>query len=126
MTVLGKVVHPRLLTSFGGLGDPFYLSTCTIQAATDTAGSTGEITQVWADVAGLVSLPCNIAPVSISERRGTERTVELGTHKVYLQAYYATVTAMQHAIVDGVTYNILSVEQDSQSAVTVLRVEVVQ
>ena len=73
-----------------------------------------------------MSLPCNIAPVSILERRGLERTVEMGTHKVYLQAYYDTITAMQHAVVDGVTYNILSVEQDSQSAVTVLRVEIVQ
>ena len=123
MTVLGNIIHPRFLVT---LGVPFWPSLCTVQEATDTTGSTGEITQTWANIAGLVDLPCNIAPVSILERRGLERTVEMGTHKVYLQAYYDTITAMQHAVVDGVTYNILSVEQDSQSAVTVLRVEIVQ
>lgn len=123
MTVLGRIIHPRFLT---GMGIQFWPSSCTIQAATSTTGTTGEITVAWADVAGLVSLPCNIAPVSIEERRTTDRTVETGTHRVYLEAYYTTITVMHHAIVDGVTYNILSVEQDSQHAVTVLRVEIVQ
>lgn len=122
MTILGQIIHPRMLE---GIGVPFWPSLCTIQEATQTAGTTGELVEVWANVAGLVNLPCNIAPVSISEQRWTERTVETGTHKVYLKDYFTTITAMAHAVVDDVTYNILSVEQDSQGAVTVLRVEIV-
>ena len=126
MTVLGKIIHPRMLRGISGLGDPFYPSTCTIQEGTESVGTTGEITMLWADVEGLVDLPCNIAPVSIIERRGLDRTVETGTHKLYFQDYFDEITPMQHAIVDDITYNILSVEQDSHSAVTVLRLELVQ
>jgi head-tail adaptor len=122
VTILGQIIHPRFLE---GIGVPFWPSLCTVQAATQTAGTTGELVTVWANVAGLVDLACNIAPVSISEQRWAERTVETGTHRVYVEGYYTTITAMQHAIVDDVTYNILSVEQDSQHAVTVLRVEIV-
>jgi head-tail adaptor len=116
------LLHPDLLTSL----PDFFPSLCTIQSVTITRdGYKGEVetlATLHADV------PCVMAPAGVGGReiKRPDMTYVVATHTVVLAAYYADITEKMHAVVDGLTLNILIVAHDSHSKMTRLACEVVR
>lgn len=123
-----KILHDSLLAK---LDPSFFRATCTIQAVTRTNVG-GVVSEDWVDVAGLVALPCAIAPAGGGEQRRAQPyiTVERETHTVVVAGYYTGVTAGHRALVatpggESLTLNVLLVEHDSANTMTRLRCEAV-
>jgi head-tail adaptor len=118
---VGSIVSPlladRLVT--------FYPSQMTIQSRTDTRDSYGQPIPAWANVVGLVSLPCRIAAVNADERPGPDKTIVTVTHHTSIAGYYPTITVAMRAVDGGVFYDIVAVEFDSELVTTRLRVKLV-
>jgi len=114
-------VMPRALAT--GL----FVSLCTIQAISGNPNPDGTPSTVYADVPGLVNIPCMDAPPSMERIQATEvkqvaeilakgmRHVLLG--QCFLDAPNWAGRGYQ-AIVDGVAYDLLGAENDSQSTQT--------
>lgn len=125
-SVLSTLIHPNLLAS---LGD-FYAATCTIQQNTPTADTFGEPVNAWANVSGLVGIPCSIAPNVIEtpgggEARTATMTLHRVTHHIALQGHYAAILPEMRLVSAGVNYDIIAVEHDSHAVQTRLKVELV-
>jgi len=127
---MSGLVHPDLMGSL----KVFYPSRCTLQAKVAAVAPAtgvdayGRPNTSWADVTGLVGIPCSVnKPVrnTAQEIRRTEMTVVDNTHRIALAGYYPAVTTAMTALVDGAAYNVLSVEHDAQHASTWLLAEVV-
>ncbi len=116
------IIHPGLLAR---LTPGFYPSLCTVQVATESRDAMGQVVLSWANLANHVSLACSIAePAATGEE--TETTMQAFVRRrkrVALAGIYASVTEQHRAIVDGVTYDIERVSQDSQTKTTYLDVE---
>lgn len=122
------IIHSRLLAS---LMPGFYPSLCTIQQATETQDTYGQPILSWANVIGLVNLPCAIAQISTgsperAERRRADGIIEEATHHIAIAGYYATIANKMRAIMGGVAWDIMGVEHDSHAVMTRLRVGRVQ
>jgi hypothetical protein len=115
-----------------------FLSLCTIQQRAISAGEpkTDVLGQVdlsgpdYTTVAGLANIPCQIAVQKTSApdmaavvRREQQYDTRADKH-VLLNAYYPAILQQHIAIVDGVTYEIMAVENDSQQQMTRLAVRV--
>lgn len=107
-------------------------SVCTIQAPSGNVGASGAPDGVWADVTGLTNIPCMNAPESVgsivaNEVKNIAEILSLSVRHVLLNGYYAQLDGLNwggigwRAIVDGVTYDILGAERDSQSSQTRLK-----
>jgi len=112
------------------LESTFYASTCTIQEATETRDDYGQPIPVWANVAGLVNLPCSFAPISpgspvAAEVKRSDGTIVIATHHIALSGLYTSILPTMRAVVLAVNYDILAVEFDSHRAMTRLRCEIV-
>lgn len=118
------IVHPSLLAR---LTPNFYPSLCTIQAGAESRDALGQSIRTWSNLAGHVDLPCAIAePIRPGEEvETTEQSFARRSKRVALAGLYPSITESQRAIVDGVTYDIERVAQDSQSMTTYLDVEIV-
>lgn len=120
------IVDPRLMAR---LPRAHYRQAVTIQQATETQGSDGEIVQAWADVPGLVDLPCQVSPVTAErsyERRLPDHTYQRATHKINVAGHYPAIVETMRAVVGGTAYDILLVTQTSQGDHTELVVELVR
>ena len=80
-------------------------------------GNVGQLT-VGADVAGVVSVACRIAPASQQEPLNVDLEYAVATHTAVLKGYYSDVKARMRAVVDGVTYDIAGVSFDDQALQT--------
>ena len=130
---MSTLVHPQMLAA---LAD-FYPSLCSLQsraADVDVFGAPvvdayGVPNGAYADVAGLTGIACSVnQPPRASqaqEIRLPDKTVVSATHRIALAGYYPTITTAMVAVVGTVTYNVLSVAHDAQSASTWLLVELV-
>jgi len=122
-----SLIHPRLLSS---LSATFYPSVCTIQVATETQDAYGQPIPAWADVPGLISLPCAVAPLNSgtpaeAERRRADGTIEVVTHHIAIAGYHLTIIAKMRAVVSGMNYDVVAVEFDSHAITTRLRTRLV-
>lgn len=114
------IVSPDMLPALSA----FYPSTVTIQSSTVTRGAAGSEIKAWADVTGLVDIPCTIAPLSVTrdtstaEVRTALQTYGVITHHMSLQGHYLGITAEMQAVSDGQAYDITGVEQDSHATMT--------
>lgn len=114
------LVSPNLLSSL----TTFYPDTVTIQSATVARGAAGSEVKAWADVTGLVNIPCAIAPLSVTrdtstlEVRAALQTYGVITHHMALQGLYTGIDNTMQAVSGGITYDITGVEHDSHSAMT--------
>lgn len=108
------LVDGRLL----GLIANFFPSLCTVRDAAVSASSYGETERTWADVAGVVSVACRIAPASQQEPLNVDLEYAVATHTAVLQGYYSDVKAKMRAVVDSVTYDITGVSFDDQALQT--------
>ena len=124
MGALDSIIHPGLLDDLDAQG--FFPDTGTVQSFTITKVE-GEPTKNWADIPGLVDLDCAISPATTDERRSTDMTIALSTHKALLKGNYPTITAANRFVSGGVNYDICGPpEHDSQSYTTRLRLRLVK
>ena len=121
------LIHPRLLSS---LSATFYPSLCTIQEATEVQDGYGQPIAGWNNIAGLIDLPCAIAPAGIQnvrvEIKRADGTIEIITHAIAIGGYYPAITNKMRAIVAGVNYDIAGSEVDSHTTMTRLRAVLVK
>lgn len=114
------LVSPKLMDALSA----FYPDTVTIQQKTVSRGAAGSEIATWADVSGLVGIPCAIAALSVTrdtstaEVRTALQTYGVITHHMSLQGHYAGITNEMQAVSGGVTYDITGVEQDSHGVLT--------
>ena len=112
------------------------VSLCTIQAPTGAFGASGVPTGAYANVSGLVSVQCMDAPLSVGgiyadEVKASAEITSRSVRHVLLDKYYSQLDGLNwgaigwRAIVDGITYDLLGAERDSQSSQTRLRLQLV-
>ena len=119
MPSIQPIMHERLLANLTA----FYPSLCTIQEATYIVDTVGEPQPTWADF--LTDIPCRISPAGGNETKRSDETYEVATHVINLAGYYVTITVPMRAEIDGVLYDILSIEHDGNHFTTRLRAQVV-
>jgi len=117
-----RLVHERLLESL----DHMFVSSATIQQPAEGRADTGQTLSAWADVPGLIGIPCRIQPTQGREHKLIDRTYAELSHRVALKGTFTTITPKYRVIVEGVAYDIETVEQDSQRVLTYLGVNVVR
>lgn len=99
------LVDPRLMASL----DSHFPELCRVQYLTETVDDDGQVNTVWTDRHAAVS--CNVMPLKGREIRGHDQTYVVANFSIALQGHYPDIVESDHAIVDGMTYNILLVEQ---------------
>lgn len=120
-----SLIDPRLMET---LAD-FTPATCTIQARTSSYISTGDLLETYANVTGLVDIPCQVSVQGGFMKGGKEQRKESGDYTTFerlitLDGYYPTITETMQALIGGVTYDIDAIDHDSQSTYTRLGVRV--
>lgn len=119
------IVHPGLLSV---LAPAFFPSRCTVQADGAARSASGAASApAWADVAGLVNVPCRMAPSTLADQ---EVLAQAGIYTEHLRVvalggYYPSITEIMQAVVDGAAWGIEYVRHDSQALVTYLFVRTV-
>ena len=121
------LTHPRMAQRMGAAMFP---SSCTVQVATVTRSAAGAEVKSWADLAGHVAIPCNLAPTPrtvhpVAEQLRRNQTPVITEWDMALQGYYPAITAAHRAVVGGTVYDLESVTHDSQHRFTVLTARVV-
>lgn len=97
-------IDSRMLDNLVATGH--FPSLCTIQAYVDGTDTYGEPTQTWANVTGLVDIPCSVSLSTGKEVKGKENEYGITTHRISLAGTYPTITRLQRAVVGGITYEI--------------------
>lgn len=109
-----------------------YKSLCTIQQPNISVdGAGGQLYTPATNVPGLVNIPCMKAPTSpvrvqATEMKALEDIMSKVPLHVLLNGYYPAITPDLWALVDGVQYDIIGVESDSQSQMTRLELQLVE
>lgn len=113
------------------LGTGLFVSLCTISALPSpmALGPSGSPTDAFVAVTGLIDIRCmkSVVLVVLSspaayETKSTSRELTSNDWHVLLESYYPTITTLMRATIDDVVYDIVGVDQDSQSQMTRLRV----
>lgn len=107
------------------------VSLCTIQIPDGGFVDAGQPSGYYLPVAGLVNLICMSAPMSdariqATEEKQLEDIQSFAPRHVWLAGYYPTIqdyaTQGAQAVIDGVVYDLLGSESDSQMRTTRLAV----
>lgn len=107
-------------------------SLCTIKnksGALDSAGQPDLTNASATPVTGMVDIACMASPEVLQrpditdERKGILDTLARMTRHVLLNGHYPAITQAQVATIDGVDYDIMSAESDSQAITTRLAVQ---
>ena len=109
------IIHSGLTENLTRTTDGFFPGTGAVQlkTITNTRGNPGSPS--WANVAGLDSIRCAIAP-AIAEVPGENRDPAYGerTHRALLDGEYTAIDPSKHRFLEsGIGYDILGVEHDS-------------
>ena len=94
-------------------------SACTIQRLTGARDSMGVLTQTFADVSGMVGIPCHISPPSVirlggsAEYRKSDRTDEKQEFHVLLAGYFPDIQMKDRAVIDGTNWNVVGNDKDA-------------
>lgn len=113
-----------------------FVSLCTISAPDGNLGPSGAPSNAFVIVPSLVDIPCmdsvpSITRVQATETKELEDIMAKGYRHILLNGYYpeaspdGQIPTSWIATVDGVTYDILGVEHDSQNTQTRLELELV-
>ncbi len=115
-------------------------SLCTVQSPDQGRGPTGNLVGTFTNVPGLVDLPCQDAPPSIARVQATEvkavaDIMSHGLRHVLLNQCFVDAPADAtgqgwsskgyRCVIDGVTYDLLGCENDSQLSQTRLDLQLV-
>ena len=112
-----------------------FSSTCTIQnppATVDAQGNQDLNPLNYTNATGLVAIKCMAAPLVIERPDAQDEnamavyTKMRDQRRVLLNGHYPQITQKQQALIDGLYYDILAVESDSQGITTRLAVQVKQ
>lgn len=118
-----------------GLMGGWFPSLATLQTLVQDQGPTGNPTGTWADFDGVVDIPCKDAPPSIARVQATELKVVAeimakGLRHVLLSQCFVNATQWagmgSRLIVDGITYEVLGAENDSDLVQTRVDLQLVQ
>ena len=110
------------------------VSLATFQSLDTAQGPTGNPVGIYTDVAGLVNIPCMDAPlapgtISALEAKALAEIESKGIRHVSLDGYYPAVVAGWpegwRCIVDGLTYDLIGAEADSQNSQTRCKLQLV-
>lgn len=110
------------------------ISLCTIQSPGQGYTPGGSPAYTYNDVAGLVNIQCMDAVMSLGNIQATEvkqldEIKSAGYRHVFLNGYYPTIVANVkngwRAVVDGVVYDLVGAEPDSQNTQTRLSLQLV-
>jgi hypothetical protein len=118
----GFPIDSRLLSRLDKAG--FYSSVGTIERATEVPDANGAIKSTWASVSGMVNLPCTFGPTGGNEPKQPTGTYDIATHRAVFVGVYA-IQGKDRLSIDGVKYDILSIENDSHSKMTHIDVRIV-
>lgn len=113
-----------------------FVSLCTVQQP-DGVFINGVPSGNYVNVSGLLNIPCmdavpSTARVQATEVKALQEIMSKGLRHMLLNGYYPESTpdgqipTNWRAVVDGVIYNILGVEHDSQNIMTRMELEIVQ
>lgn len=119
------IVHPNLLTR---LTPSFFPSLCTVQSDGATRSASGAaVAPAWANVTGLVDIPCRMAPSTQTDQEVLAQAGIYTEHLsvVALAGYYPTITEVMQVVVDDTARGIEYVRHDSQALATYLYVRTV-
>ena len=115
MTIVHSGLTENLTRTTGG----FFPGTGAVQVKSVT-NIRGNPSEAWANVDGLDSIRCAIAP-AIAEVPGENRDPAYGerTHRALLDGEYAAIDPAKHRFLEsGIGYDILGVEHDSHGITT--------
>ncbi len=110
------------------------VSLATFQSLDSAQGSTGNPVGTYTNVAGLVDIPCMDAPlapgtISALEAKALAEIESKGIRHVSLDNYYPAVVAGWpegwRCIIDGITYDLIGAEADSQNSQTRVKLQIV-
>lgn len=110
-------------------------STCDIQQPDGTFSTNGTPSGNFTDVFGLVGIRCMDAPESDNRIQATElkqlaEIMAKGLRHVLLDTYYPQLDTAAglgwRAVIDGVVYDLMGAEKDSQRSQTRLKLQLVE
>jgi hypothetical protein len=108
------------------------VSLATFQSLDSTQGPTGNPVGTYTNVAGLVNIPCMDAPlapgtISALEAKALAEIESKGIRHVSLAGYYPAVVAGWpqgwRAVIDGLVYDVIGAEADSQNSQTRVKLQ---
>lgn len=122
-----------------------FVSSCTIQQPDGNYGQSGAPSGVFVDVAGLINIPCvdavpSMMRVQATEAKSLQEILAKGFRHVLLNDYYPQLVEMQttnegqdvtavslgwRAVIDGMNYDILGAEPDSQKQMVRLSLQLI-
>lgn len=111
-----------------------FVSLFTLTAPPAAQGATGNPTGAFTNVPGVVGIACMDAPPSMAriqatEVKAVEEIMSKGLRHVLLSQYFSNAPNWSgegcRAVVDGVTYDVLGAEVDSQSTQTRVDLQIV-
>lgn len=117
------------------LATGLFVSLATFQAPTGDVGPSGAPLNTFADVAGLVNIPCIAAPTSdasvqANELKSLEDVMAAALLHVLLNDWYPQiengVAVGWRVVIDGIVFDLLGAESDSQGQQTRIEVKVVR
>lgn len=109
------------------------VSLCTIQAPSGVLTDSGAPNRVYVNVTGLVDLTCMAAPLTTgsivaNEQKSMTQILATNNGHCFLPSYHPEIVAGYmlgwRAIVDGIAYDILGAENDSQATQTRMKLEI--
>lgn len=120
-----RLVHPDLLRT---LNVDFFNRTGTIQQPTKSRSTTGQEKKAWANVPGMIAIPCRIAVAGGGERRFQNQVYLDATDIVVLSGAFNAITEEMRFVDDaGKIYDITrKPELDSEGITTRLTLRTVR
>ena len=122
-------VMPNLVAESG-----LFVSLATFQLPDGQFGSTGQPSGNFIDAPGLTNIPCTAPPfatgtaIQATEVKELEQILSLLLTHILLDGWYPAVEPVWRAggkvLIDGVSYDILGVEDDSQHIMTRVRARI--
>ena len=117
-------MHPDLLKA---LNIDFFNRMGTIQAATDSQSTTGQVKKKWANVNGMINIPCRISAAGGGERRFQNQAYLDATDIALLSGAFSGLNEKNRFVDDeSNVYDILRVEEDSEGITTRLTLRTVR
>jgi hypothetical protein len=135
-SVTSKAIHAVMVNAnASGL----FVSLCTIQAPSGNVVGAGQPDGLYNNIAGLVNIPCTAPPQSTArilagEQKALAEILQTQPKHVLLNGFYGQAVdnlpngfdGSCQAVIDGIGYDILGVEHDSQMQMTRMEVRLAE